>query len=739
MGLSDDERGQAIQVGFILIFGVLVISFASYQAFVVPGQNSEVEFNHNQQVQGQLQELRNAIVSSVGRATTVAVAVDLGTTYPSRLVAANPPAPSGALRTIGTTDDGVNLSVNNAVAQNRETADYWNGNQRNFTTGVLEYRPNYNEYNDAPRTVYENTLLYNQFRSANRTVTGQSLVDGNEITLVALNGSLNAARSTSVTVDVQSVSTPDGATVVEPESGENLTVSVVSRLSAEQWNETLADEFNASVGDDRYVTDVTGESRGDGLYDITLTFEKGETYRLRMAKVGVGSGVSEETAAYLTEADGASKSVQQGENVTVTLSTRDRFGNPVSGVSVTASASAGDFVDSDNKKNSEEDGSVTFTYTAGSSTSTGTQQLNFSLGSVTSPFDAGAPGNVSTSIEVTANGGNDSGGVGDGSVTNYSEDSTSETFSSANGRWVGITCTDQLLLSDGQPASKPGGDDLKGDIIRLSAFLNDSTGESYTMDIKLARATDGSWNNKEVVIYDGNGNSKTGTLTAAAAARIYENGETDMLELSNYDGPGTGSGSFSDFIKQIRALEDDAPVVWQTARMTGRVEVALECDSPPAPPVTGVETVNGTTPDSGSSALQFDMQVASGESRTVTDLNITRPGNQNSAVESPNNLQLKRGSGKEVRLTVSDTSGVNQSGELDKNVKLDGTEYPLDTNAVFSDGAVLSVDMGDLDGGNIKWTYNLVDKQSNADVVVTFYFQDGTQFQAYLQVNNISS
>jgi hypothetical protein len=228
MEFRDDERGQAIQIGFILIFGVLVISFASYQAFVVPDQNSEVEFNHNQQVQGQLQELRNGIVSSVSRTTTVAVAVDLGTTYPSRLVAANPPAPSGALRTVGTTDSGVNLSVNNAVAQNNETADYWNGSQRNFTTGVLEYRPNYNEYNDAPRTVYENTLLYNQFRSANRTVTGQSLVDGNEITLVALNGSLNAAGSTSVTVDVRSVSTPDSATAVEPESGENLTVSVVS-------------------------------------------------------------------------------------------------------------------------------------------------------------------------------------------------------------------------------------------------------------------------------------------------------------------------------------------------------------------------------------------------------------------------------------------------------------------------------------------------------------------------------
>ena len=37
-----DERGQAIQIGAVLLFGLLIISFASYQAFVVPNQNKQI-------------------------------------------------------------------------------------------------------------------------------------------------------------------------------------------------------------------------------------------------------------------------------------------------------------------------------------------------------------------------------------------------------------------------------------------------------------------------------------------------------------------------------------------------------------------------------------------------------------------------------------------------------------------------------------------------------------------------
>ena len=513
MGFRDDERGQAIQIGFILIFGVLVISFASYQAFVVPNQNSEVEFNHNQQVQGQLQELRNAIVSSVGRATTTAVAVDLGTTYPSRLVAANPPPPSGTLRTVGTTDSGVNLSVNDAVAQNPETADYWNGSQRNFTTGLLEYRPNYNEYNNAPRTVYENTLLYNQFRTANRTVTGQSLVDGNELTLVVLNGSLQAARSSSYTVDIRPVSTPDGATVVEPEPGENLTVSFVSRLPAEQWNETLAEEYNASPTDDRYVTNVSpGPDRTDGLYNIKLTFEQDATYRLRMAKVGVGNGVTEESTTYLTDIDGEGTSVQKGENATVTLSTRDQFGNPVTAATVYADNSTGGFAD--DQKRTDANGRVSFTY---DSDGVGTQRLNFSLSPVDGSFDRATADDVTVNVSVTRRGGGGNGSAYDVSWrTNGGDDFTLD-----------------LAGSSSVTKDLDAGASLTAEGLNFDYAVNDTS-------VATVEPGDGVSNRSGE-----NRTTLTATQTGTVAVYVVSGGSRDVVNVTVEDTGGTGSGPAS--------------------------------------------------------------------------------------------------------------------------------------------------------------------------------------------------
>ena len=71
----DDDRGQSIQIGAVLLFGALIVALAGYQAFVVPQQNERVEFAHSQTVQDDMQDLRNALVSATGEASTRSVSV----------------------------------------------------------------------------------------------------------------------------------------------------------------------------------------------------------------------------------------------------------------------------------------------------------------------------------------------------------------------------------------------------------------------------------------------------------------------------------------------------------------------------------------------------------------------------------------------------------------------------------------------------------------------------------------
>jgi len=129
MALRDDTSGQSLQIGAVLHFGRLVISFALSQAFVVPNQNRSIEFSHNQALEGQLQEGRNAIGSMSGGGTEGSVSVSLGVASPSHIVALNPGPASGSLRTAGTTDPLVNVSVATAiaVAMSDEPGEFWTG------------------------------------------------------------------------------------------------------------------------------------------------------------------------------------------------------------------------------------------------------------------------------------------------------------------------------------------------------------------------------------------------------------------------------------------------------------------------------------------------------------------------------------------------------------------------------------------------------------------------------------
>ncbi|MHB9286726.1 Ig-like domain-containing protein [Halobacteriales archaeon Cl-PHB] len=412
MSLRDDQRGQSIQIGAVLLFGVLIISFATYQAFIVPNQNEGVESNHVAEVRQDMQELRNAIASVPSTGAGESVTVSLGTTYSPRVVAVNPPPPSGNLRTLGTSDGAVNLTVANARATDDEVRDRWTGRNYSFNTGGLAFQPGYNEYRNPPTIVYENTVLFESFRDGNLTTTGQSLVDGNRLRLVALNGSLAESKTGAVSVDVQAVSASSTAISVTNESGSNVTIDFASRRSASTWENLFRkdDQWHTQAG---HVYDVTETTVSGSPFNIIhLELERDETYTLQMAKVGVGTRTTSEDATYLSPVTEDGKTVQAGSSTEVVVEVRDRFNNPVTGVSVNASADQGEIADSPATSNA--DGEAVFQYNASGS---GSAEIEFSLvGPPGGDFNTSAPENATVSVDVSS-GGN---GGGATSATWYS-------------------------------------------------------------------------------------------------------------------------------------------------------------------------------------------------------------------------------------------------------------------------------------------------------------------------------
>ncbi len=429
MGFGGDERGVTVQIGAVLLLGIVVLSLSLYQVTVVPSENKRVEFDHNQEVQGDMLELRNSLLragSSGGlQPTTVAV----GTRYPTRTVFVNPPPASGRLETLPQAD----FAVDNATATG-ETGDFWTGTERAYSTSAIVYRPDYSVYPNAPTTAYESSVLVNQFEeNTSITLSDQAVVDGRRITFVTVAGNLSKATSDTVSVDARPVSAAGDRVSVTAAGGGNVTLTVPTTVGADVWRTRLLDEEmdTGTPDDDRYVYDVRNVT---GEQAVRIELESGATYELELARVGVGTGVTSERAAYLTVVD-APATLATGETGRVVLEVRDRFNNPVSGVTVDG---APDEDLSAPEVTTGPDGRAAFEY---SNPDAGTYEVTFTSDDAVDPagsgFDASTPENASVEIEVQSGvGGGDGGGGGgtSGDTTDPTVNSLSATAKSTSGK-----------------------------------------------------------------------------------------------------------------------------------------------------------------------------------------------------------------------------------------------------------------------------------------------------------------
>ncbi|WP_227133526.1 hypothetical protein [Halorubellus salinus] len=376
MPFGSDDRAVAIQVGAIVLFAFVIIAITAYQASVVPNQNEQVEFNHNQEVQRQLADLQGAVGSTPTAGGARTVVVESSTGYPARTIFVNPPRPTGRLRTFGTGNPAFTIEIENAAATG-ETGDFWDGTTtQTYRSGGFVFDPNYNVYSEAPRTVVSNSLVYNQFPNGEDiVVNSQSLFDGRRISLTALNGSYDE-QGGAASVTVRPVSASSTRVSVEGTSSNPVTISVVTRLgdsladAATRW-ETILTEAGEMSGSGGYVDAVNpvGPISGTDAYRIEFVMDPSATYSLSLAKAGVGTNVNAEPAdRYVTTGSAKNVSTTAGAKETLTVEVRDEFNNPLSGVEMDArvewaSRDEGSIVEP-NGTETGDDGRVGFTYEA---------------------------------------------------------------------------------------------------------------------------------------------------------------------------------------------------------------------------------------------------------------------------------------------------------------------------------------------------------------------------------------
>ena len=327
MELWGDRRGQPVQIGFLLLFGVLVLAFAGYQGYVVPNQNAGVEFDHFRTVGDEFGHLESTVVDAVGTDAERSAALTLGVQYPSRLLASNPPPAAGTLRTTAARPVRVEApGAGDLTAEVCGSAD--------ATSRSLVYVPDYNEFESARSTTYENGFvtrgygdgdLHGRQRLVRDVEGGPDRVD-----LLLLNGSVGENGRGTYGLGINATHRY-GTTVRNPR------VTLPSRFSERAWEEEI-------LGD---RDDVRVEESGDG--SVELRFDGGE-YRVSCAVVGLDRepafvppvGETPDDSTFDTRWDEDDPvTVREGGNVTLTALVSQRGGDAVDDAAVDFAVEAG--------------------------------------------------------------------------------------------------------------------------------------------------------------------------------------------------------------------------------------------------------------------------------------------------------------------------------------------------------------------------------------------------------------
>jgi len=354
MPFSGDDRGQSVVVGAVILFGFLVVAMSTYQATVVPQQNSQAEFGHEQTVRDDFVGVRDAVVTTGTTGETIPASVKLGTRFPDRTLFVNPPPAVGRIET--GEPRNVTLNVSRAdfsanVPESDETRDGWpttaatNGN---YTTKTLVYTPQYRAYDGGPANVtLESAHVLARYDDGTTVNLTQSplLVSGSRVTLFLLRGNLTESGVDDVTVEPSAVSPVSDRVQVS-----NFNVTVPTTLSAGQFESVLSRDTQIDVENVTVTENTTRRA-------VDVRFRDNRS--LAVAAVSVGRHEEPRQPAAV-EFVSVERSVTQGESARVAVRVRDQYGNTLPGAAVSANSS--DLHDAGERRLTDDRGRAAFEF-----------------------------------------------------------------------------------------------------------------------------------------------------------------------------------------------------------------------------------------------------------------------------------------------------------------------------------------------------------------------------------------
>jgi hypothetical protein len=549
-----DDRGASNVIGFVLAFAITTSTFAIYQGDVVPHQVQATEFEHSQSVETDMERLQRALrrsgVDGAPRSATVRVAAS----YKPRAFGMNPPESVGRLEA----GPPRQVEVTGFKRENPGSGAYWDGSTRTFDTRLLSLGLDYTRMRTAPSYHLEHGMVTKEFHNGKTDLrSGGGFITSGAVNLQLLESDLSRTSPTA-SLDVHPVSEADDHTTLETESGGG-TIELPTTLSETEWE---------NYADDRAHVSVSSYDDASDPHRVTLSFDGGRMYDLRISRLSLGEEQPAPTAHHVAAVSKRTQHLDPDTNYQFTVEVRDEYGNPVDDTTVSLSVQSGSgTLVQGSSVTTGADGVAQFTYTTGSSPPDPTV--------VRAGIDDESPNYEYTEFELSTSGAGAGAGAGSGNPV--------YTVSTPNQQYTGLNDVDTLYLNDGSAVST--GDCLLsvcsgGRSIAADLTLDGST-EQYRVQVQLYDDTndDGApeKGRTKVVRYSDDEVVFEGDLTESAVDAITDDDastRTDVFDENAYDFGGLSLTDPSDdtFDQTIQ----DATMM--TNAVQGRVDVDEEPD-----------------------------------------------------------------------------------------------------------------------------------------------------------------
>lgn len=343
--LSRGERGVVAVIGFIFIFGILVVSFSIYQASVIPDQNEEVEFDHFLSLGENMVELHQT-VHRTRYENTATTDIDIRDQYPTRVLGVNP----GPFTTDVYFGSSGELVIRNfEVVSDGNEQKYWTSqSELIMPTSALFVEPDYNVLQSETYYVYDNQIVSTQYEE--QTVANKESTDpiqDNKIDVQTLTGDISNQYSGVQQLEVESISSSEDSLYITGDSANPIVLETNTALSETIWNSILEPQSSD------HIQSVSVNNRV-----LTVKLDPSETYSVDAHLSSINPTDSTRSIgdpSYILSDSGNTVLSNQPMRVQV----KDSLGNGVSGATVDVTSDPQNCI-SDESKITNRDGYVSF-------------------------------------------------------------------------------------------------------------------------------------------------------------------------------------------------------------------------------------------------------------------------------------------------------------------------------------------------------------------------------------------